>query len=110
MADDVARYFNQITANYPPLTKRATVQESVFEPLELYQVSARIKSFKKPRSMIRGDIFPDLVTKFCDIVAIPMTDIINQSLADKTWPEEWKNETMIIIPKVSHQLLRTKKS
>ena len=51
--------------------------------------------------MIAGDIFPDLVTTFADIIAIPMADIINGAISKRQWPQCWKRETMIIIPKCS---------
>ena len=102
LANDVAEFFNVITRDYPPLPKRTSWADENVTPLELYQVAARIKSFKKPRSMIRGDIFPDLVSKFSDILAIPLTDIFNKALASKQWPDSWKEETMIIIPKCTN--------
>ena len=52
--------------------------------------------------MIRGDIFPDLVTQFSDILAIPMTSIINEAMSSKKWPSSWKEETMVIIPKCNN--------
>ena len=42
-----------------------------------YEVSARLKSSKKPKSRIIGDIFPQLVAAFPDLLAIPLTKIYN---------------------------------
>ena len=41
--------------------------------------------------MVRGDIFPDLVTKFADLLAVPLTSIYNEITATKIGPEIWKN-------------------
>ena len=56
-------------------------------------LSLRLKKSRKPRSMVRGDIFPDLVTRYADMLAILLTDIFNS-----IWPR-WKNELVTVIPK-----------
>ena len=102
LANDVAEYFNAITNKYVPLEEKNANQpdEGSDTPQVMHhEVASRLKGFKKPKSMISGDIFPDLITKFSDIIAIPMTDLINCALMTKKWPEMWKEETMIIIPK-----------
>ena len=40
-----------------------------------------------------------MVTELSDILAIPLTDIYNTARCYHSWPELWKEETMIIIPK-----------
>ena len=62
-------------------------------------VAARLKKFRKPKSQVPGDIFPDLVSKFADILAVPLTYIFNFSLSSLSWPKLWKSETVSIIPK-----------
>ena len=57
--------------------------------------------FKKPKSMVRGDLFPDLVTKFADFIAIPLTSIFNEVRVTGVWPYEWKKEYVTVIPKCS---------
>ena len=61
----------------------------------------RLKKIKKPRSKIRGDIFPSLVTEFCDILAEPLTDIYNTISETLVWPDVWKIELVTVIPKCS---------
>ena len=58
-----------------------------------------VKNFKKPKSQVPGDIPPDLVTKFCDQLAVPLTFIYNQVLNTLEWPALWKAETVTVIPK-----------
>ena len=53
---------------------------------------------KKPKSMVRGDIFPDLVTEFADLLAIPLTSIYNE-ISTTTTTKIWKKESVTIIPK-----------
>ena len=102
IADDIALFFNGITSGYVPLPERNSIPKLPHQTIEKFEIASRIKTFKKPRSMIKGDLFPDLVTKYADILAIPMSDIINTSIASKTWPATWKEETMIIIPKTNN--------
>ena len=66
-----------------------------------YQVAAILKRNKKPKSVVKGDITLTLVTKFSDILAIPLTDISNQVIKHWEWPDLWRRETVILIPKKS---------
>ena len=60
-----------------------------------------MKKFRKPKSMVKGDIFPSTVTKFADFLAIPLTSIYNEVAETLVWPDTWKVEYVTIIPKVS---------
>ena len=64
-------------------------------------MSARIKNFRKPKSMVAGDVFPSVLTKFCDFFAMPLTDIFNEIASSGVWPLLWKTEYVTIIPKKS---------
>ena len=50
-----------------PITKNRTLTHLV-----PYQVAGRIRAFKKPKSMVQGDIFPALFIRFGDLLAIPL--------------------------------------
>ena len=56
---------------------------------------------KKPASQVVGDIPPQLVTEYCDILAIPLHYIFSKIYETLEWPEIWKRETVTVIPKVS---------
>ena len=101
LADDVALFFNKITKDYIPL-KKCVQEPGNTRLLEKYEVASRLRKFKKPRSMTKGDIFPDLVGTYSDFLAIPLTDIFNLSRTTLSWPAAWKEETMVIIPKTSN--------
>ena len=49
--------------------------------------------------MVKGDIFLELSTKFADQLAIPLTVIFNEGYRRGQWPQLWKEETAVIIPK-----------
>ena len=70
-----------------------------------HDVSARIKHFRKPKSMVRGDVFPKLVTELADFFAIPLTSIYNEISRTKIWPAIWKEESVTVIPKKSNPSL-----
>ena len=54
--------------------------------LELWQVSGRLRHIKKPKSMVEGDIFPQLVTFFSDQLAVPLADLYNTISRITIWP------------------------
>lgn len=89
VAETVAEYFNKISLEYNPLPDPQQQNLGIVH-VEPYQVSARLKSFKKPRSQVEGDISPELVNLFHDLLAIPLCNIYNQTLNMLSWPELWK--------------------
>ena len=99
-ADAVAEFFNAISQEYPPLNNPAIEwDQSAPRYIEEYEVAARLKSFKKPKSVVYGDINPALVTQFADLLAEPLCHIFNQTLHTLHWPAIWKSETVTVIPK-----------
>ena len=51
--------------------------------------------------MVRGDIFPELVPKFVDFLALPLCSIYNAITSTRVWPRIWKQEFVTSIPKTS---------
>ena len=49
--------------------------------------------------MVRGDLFPTLVTRLSDFLAIPLCDIYNSVKNTLVWPSLWKEEHVTVIPK-----------
>ena len=102
IADTAAVFFNSISLDYPPLPDPKRV-----DPLDIpdyimpHQVAARLRSFRKPKSTVFGDINPELVGQFSDIIAETLCYIYNLALKTRSWPAVWKTETVHIIPKNS---------
>jgi len=48
--------------------------------VEPYEVSARLRIFKKPNSQVPGDIPPALVSISHDLLAFPLSIVFNQVL------------------------------
>ena len=97
------RLVNKISQEYSPIPDPSTDEPKLEWPtvIEPYKIAARLRTFKKPKSQVPGDINPILVDKFHDLLAIPLAHIINQSLGSRSWPALWKSETVHVIPKNS---------
>ena len=78
------------------------------ELLLLYKEVAIQRAIKKPKSVVRCDINPELVGSLSDILAIPLTHIINGVSWGDSWSNLWKLETITIIPKQRNPLRRAK--
>ena len=100
-AEELARYFNRISEEFNPLSPGdiPCTRDKDMPVLHEYKVASRIRRFKKPRSTVPGDIFPQLVTHFADFLAVPLADIFNKITSSKQWPKCWKKEYVTIIPK-----------
>ena len=98
ICEALAVFFNRISQEYPALPNPKRITE-VTDILQAFEVSARLKGFKKPKSRVAGDIPPELVTRYHDKLAVPLTYVYNQALSTLEWPELWKSETVSLIPK-----------
>ena len=100
-AEELSLYFNRISSEFVPLDAQdiPTTRSIPIPPLELYQVAARLRSIRKPKSLVNTDIFPNLVTLFADQLAVPLGDIYNEVLRSGIWPAVWKREFVTAIPK-----------
>lgn len=101
LANDLSRFFNGISDEFSPLTEDDIPQahSRVRSQILPHEISARLRTCKKPKSMLDGDIFPSLVSDNCDILAIPLTSIYNNTIDSGKWPSPWKEEITTIIPK-----------
>ena len=101
VAKELASYFNRMSAEFQPLEPKdiPRTHHRKLPTLEPYQVEGRIRAFKKPKSMVKGDIFPVLFDKFATLLAIPLTDIYNEITRTQIWPLVWKQEFVTVIPK-----------
>ena len=77
IAEKLADFFNRISDEFEPFAQEdiLTAAVRVLPKLELHEVSTRIRKFRKPKSMVKGDLFPQL---FSDFLTIPLADIYNE--------------------------------
>ena len=101
VAAELAAYFNRISSEFHPLEPGdiPRTHERGLPTLHPYQVEGRIHAFKKPKSMVKGDIFPGLMDRYATLLAIPLTHIYNEITVTQIWPTIWKQEFVTVIPK-----------
>ena len=101
VAELLAEHFNAISSEFEPLEAHQipTTRWKRLPLLEPYQVVGRIQAFRKLKSMVRGDIFPALVSKYGDLLAVPLCSIYNEITTTRVWPLLWKQEFVTSIPK-----------
>ena len=102
VAEDLAEYFVKVSREFDPLEPAdvPVTRESTLPSLQRFEVAARLRRFRKPKSMVPGDLFPCLVSEVSDFLAIPLTDIYNEISCSKIWPSCWKKEFVTVIPKI----------
>ena len=91
VAEMLAEHFNSISREFVPREPGnipITYPQSIPKLLP-HEVSTRLKRFKKQKSMVAGDLFPSLVTKYADLLAIPLTVVYNEITRSKVWPRTW---------------------
>ena len=100
-AELLAVHFNSISNEFHPLLPDQVpiTRAKQLPVLEVHEVAIRLRKFRKPKSMVRGDVFPDLVTRYADFLAVPLAAIYNKITTTKEWPDLWKEESVTVIPK-----------
>ena len=101
IAKKLADHFNSISNEFDGLHPR-DVPERVPNSLDMLtreQVLKRLTTFEKPKSMVKGDIFPALVNRAAPDLALPLLHIYNTITLTQQWPDLWKIEYVTPIPK-----------
>ena len=90
-------------SNLPPnIQEFLNSQDQDLVPiLSTYDVHKRICKARKPNSLVPGDLHPKLVKVFANILAGPVTKIYNCISLTSVFPQQWKVEHQIPIPKVT---------
>ena len=88
VAERLAEYFNAVSREFQALEpgEIPTTFNKVLPVLAPWEVAGRLKHFKKPKSMVRGDIFPSVMTTYADQLALPLSDIYNTITSSFIWP------------------------
>ena len=101
VAELLADHFNCISCEFKgldPAAKTSTFSSPV-HILTREAVAKRLEQFRKPKSMVKHDIFPVLVGPAAQYLAGPLTHIFNTITTTSTWPLKWKEEFVTPIPK-----------
>ena len=101
ISEKLADHFNGISMEFDGLdpTAMPSTYSAPVQILTAWEVEQRLRSFRKPKSMVKHDIFPSLVNAAAPFLAGPLTHIYNTISATSTWPLLWKQEFVTPIPK-----------
>ena len=107
-AERIADYFAQISQEFPPLDTSLLpprVQcnlesESAPPTIDEYDVYQKIKSAKKNKSGVPGDLPRVIVQDFAPELATPVRHIISNIVQSGQWPAQWKQEWVTAIGKI----------
>ena len=79
-AEKTADYFTRISDGFEPISHRdvppSEKRKDVIKLLQ-GQVRDRIVQCKKPKGLLAGDIFPQLLSDHAMTIAEPLTDVLN---------------------------------
>ena len=106
-AERIADYFATISQEFPPLdyeslpaqVKWKIETENLPPTVDEFEVYNAIKSAKKPKSGIPGDLPRGIVQEFAPELATPLGYLINNILQSGEWPDQWKLEWVTAIGK-----------
>ena len=99
--EEVAAYFNQISDEFEPLLEPLHVGQAG-DPPELHRIAARLRSMRKPRSQVVGDIPPNLVTEYSDILAVPLSEVFSKIYTTAVWPEFGSEKQLLLFRRPTH--------
>ena len=107
-AERIADHFADISKEFPPLNteclpervKMKLLSESKPPTISEYECYLKIKSAKKPQSVVPGDLPSQLLKEFSVELAGPLHRLINKIIKTAEWPVHYKREYITPISKV----------
>ena len=110
-AEALAEYFSSVSQEYSPISVsnlppniqgylQATLSPAEIIPsLSVYDVFRKICSAKKPNSAVPGDLPKKIIQNYANLLAEPSCAIFNTITYTSIYPDQWKIEHQIPIPK-----------
>ena len=102
-AELIANHFAAVSKQFEPIKReRLPAHQPSLPPPVIYEreVSEQIKSAKKTKSTLEGDIPYSIAKEFNVELATPLTNIFNSSLETGEYPQQWKHEIVTPCPKI----------
>ena len=111
-AEHIAEHFAAISQEFPPLSisdlptrVQTKLQSAGIPPLVTeYETYRQIRVAKKPKSGVPSDLPRAITKEFAAELALPVSRIVNSILATGEWPQQWKLEQVVPIPKITQPL------
>ena len=103
VAESLADHFSAISNEFQGIPEEAVPLPgpNSIGMLSPNEVVKKLREFKKPKSMVVGDIFPAIVNRAAISLAMPLTHLYNCITLTQEWPQCWKTEFVTPIPKSS---------
>ena len=109
-AEVLAEYFSSVSQEYSPLDVSSLapniqvylnhpVPPELIPSLSVYDVYRKISSAKKPNSSVPGDFPKKVINQYAALLAAPSSVIFNHITHTSSYPDQWKTEYQIPIPK-----------
>ena len=106
----LADYFSSISQEYSPLKisnlppcvqshLSTESRDQIIPRLTVYDVYCKILRARKPNSSVPGDIPRKLIQHFAPHIAVPAAAIFNTISTTAVYPDQWKVEHQIPVPK-----------
>ena len=102
--EKVADFFSNVCNSTPPVEYEKiewTFDRPLFS-ITPEMVVDRVKTSKRPKSSVPGDIPPALIMRVVETISTPIATIFNMVPTSLEWPTAWKQEYQTIIPKKSN--------
>ena len=102
VADRIAEHFASISQEYYAISPDQLPSFLPAQPppvLQDYQVYTEMKKMEKTKSTLPIDIPYRLRKEFAIELAKPLTNILNACLQTGIYPDKWKFEWVILVPK-----------
>lgn len=72
-----------------------------FQAVSKFEVERKLKSIKRSKATGLDDLPPGLLKDTAELIAAPLTHLVNLSLTTNIFPADWKNAKIIILPVLS---------
>ena len=110
-AEKIADFFSSVSQEYSPLNISTlppniknyltTAQAGETVPrLSVASVYRKLVKAKKPNSIVPGDLPKKVIKKWAANLAVPVSSIYNNISCTAVYPDQWKVEYQIPVPKV----------
>ena len=100
IAEEAAEYFSRISAEFDPIPRATPTPEGERMTVpSIAQIASKIRSMKKPKGQVKGDVDHRILSRFGHLLAVPLRFIFEQIYEDNVWPKQWNTETVTLIPK-----------
>ena len=104
-AEAIANHYASISSMYKPIQTekfRDFLENKKCTPLKVTpsKIKKIIKSMNKKAAAVPGDLPMKIISHFSDLLCRPLAHLINECLAQGTYPNIWKIEYVTPVPKI----------